>query len=63
MLHATLKSLLARKLRLGLTALSIVPDLVVPATTATRLALMLTHLAAAAIVIPTVARALPTRGR
>jgi len=44
-----------------LAALSIVPDLVFPASAATRLVLILTHLVAAAIVIPALARALPAR--
>jgi hypothetical protein len=38
-----------------LTALSLVPDLLVSASTATKLTLMLTHLVAAAIVIPRLA--------
>jgi hypothetical protein len=42
-----------------LTALSLVPDLIAGATPTTRALLMLTHLAAAAIVIPTIARRLP----
>ncbi|MFI5889197.1 DUF6069 family protein [Actinoplanes sp. NPDC051513] len=42
-----------------LTALSLVPDLLVAAGPATRALLMLTHLVAAAIVIPAVARRLP----
>ena len=42
-----------------LTALSLVPDLLVAASPATRALLMLTHLVAAAIVIPAVARRLP----
>lgn len=46
---------------LALTALSIVPDLLVGATTATRVTLILTHLAAAAIVIPAVTARLPER--
>lgn len=45
-----------------LTALSIVPDLTIPATAATKLTLIATHLAAAAIVIPYLARRLaPSR--
>ena len=46
-----------------LTALSLVPDVVADATTDTRVLLMVTHLVAAAIVIPTVARRLPTARR
>jgi Family of unknown function (DUF6069) len=42
-----------------LTALSLVPDLIVDAAPGTRALLMLTHLVAAAIVIPVVARRLP----
>ena len=41
-----------------LTALSLVPDVLVDAAVATQLLLMLTHLVAAAIVIPAVARRL-----
>ena len=41
-----------------LTALSLVPDLIVDAATTTRALLMLTHLIAAAIVIPAIARLL-----
>jgi hypothetical protein len=41
-----------------LTALSLVPDAIADATTATKALLMLTHLVAAAIVIPAVARRL-----
>lgn len=47
----------------ALTALSVVPDLTFPATTATRVVLIVTHLVAAAIVIPAVARSLPDRTR
>lgn len=43
----------------ALTALSLVPDVVIDATTGSKLVLMLTHVVAAAIVIPTVARRLP----
>ncbi|MBE1489749.1 DUF6069 family protein [Plantactinospora soyae] len=43
---------------IALTVLSLVPDLLVPAGTLTRLLLMFTHLVAAAIVIPTIARRL-----
>jgi hypothetical protein len=42
----------------ALTALSLVPDLTADATTATIVTLMLTHLVAAAIVIPTLAKRL-----
>jgi hypothetical protein len=41
-----------------LTVLSLVPDVIVDATPATKALLMLTHLVAAAIVIPTIARRL-----
>ena len=47
----------------ALTALSVVPDLTVAATTATRVVLVATHLMAAAVVIPAVANRLPARGR
>ncbi|MET3962678.1 hypothetical protein ABIE44_002612 [Marmoricola sp. OAE513] len=43
---------------IALTALSFVPDLLADAATATKLTLMLTHVVAAAIVIPVVARRL-----
>ncbi|MEV0562568.1 DUF6069 family protein [Dactylosporangium sp. NPDC050588] len=42
----------------ALTVLSLVPDAVADATTATKALLMLTHLVAAAIVIPAIARRL-----
>jgi hypothetical protein len=42
----------------ALTALSLVPDMIVAAAPATKALLMLTHLVAAAIVIPAVARRL-----
>jgi hypothetical protein len=42
----------------ALTVLSLVPDVVVDATSATKMLLMLTHLVAAAIVIPAIARRL-----
>lgn len=45
----------------ALTAVSFVPDLLVPAATSTRLTLMATHLVAAAIVIPVVAARLSTK--
>jgi hypothetical protein len=41
-----------------LTVLSLVPDVIVDATTATKVLLMLTHVVAAAIVIPATARRL-----
>jgi hypothetical protein len=43
----------------ALTALSVVPDLAMPATAATKAVLVATHVVAAAIVIPSVARRLP----
>ncbi|ROO87139.1 hypothetical protein EDD29_4730 [Actinocorallia herbida] len=43
-----------------LTALSLVPDVIADASTPTKLLLMATHLVAAAIVIPSLARRLPT---
>ena len=42
-----------------LTALSVVPDLLVNASTDTRATLILTHLVAAAIVVPAITRRLP----
>ena len=45
----------------ALTALSLVPDVLVSADTATKATLMLTHLVAAAIVIPALASRLPER--
>lgn len=42
----------------ALTALSLVPDVVVNASTVTKLVLMATHVVAAAIVVPTVAKRL-----
>ena len=42
----------------ALTALSLVPDVIADASTATKALLMLTHLVAAAIVIPAIARRL-----
>jgi hypothetical protein len=45
-----------------LTALSLVPDAVLSADAATKVTLMLTHLVAAAIVIPVLAARLPERG-
>jgi hypothetical protein len=49
------------KVTLALTALSVVPDLVLSTDVATKLTLVLTHLVAAAIVIPIVASRLPER--
>lgn len=43
-----------------LTVLSLVPDLLVQVSFGSRIVLMLTHVAAAAIVIPTLCRRLPT---
>jgi hypothetical protein len=43
----------------ALTALSLVPDVIADATSDTKILLMLTHLVAAAIVIPALARRLP----
>ena len=43
----------------ALTAVSLLPDVLADATTASRLVLGLTHLVAAAIVIPTLAKRLP----
>jgi Family of unknown function (DUF6069) len=45
----------------GLTVVSLGPDLAVSASTTTKLVLMATHLVAAAIVIPGLARCLPQR--
>ena len=45
---------------MALTAVSLVPDVLADATAATKLVLGLTHLVAAAIVIPTLAKRLPT---
>ena len=42
-----------------LTALSLVPDVLADATTGSKLVLMFTHLVAAAIVVPTLAKRLP----
>lgn len=42
----------------ALTAVSLVPDVIADATTASRLVLMLTHLVAAAIVVPALAKRL-----
>ncbi|MGY0502952.1 DUF6069 family protein [Nocardia sp. FBN12] len=47
---------------IALTALSLVPDVFVNAAVETKLTLMLTHLVAAAIVIPVVAARLARRG-
>ena len=46
----------------ALTALSLVPDVLYPAGVATKLTLMLTHVVAAAIVIPVICSRLPERG-
>ena len=46
---------------LVLTALSLIPDLVADAASTTKVLLMLTHLVAAAIVAPAIARRLPAR--
>src|SRR5262245_29718433 len=43
----------------ALTTVSLVPDVVADATTGSKLVLMLTHLVAAAIVVPTLAKRLP----
>ena len=42
-----------------LTALSIVPDLTIPATAASKAALICTHLVAAAVIVPALARRVP----
>lgn len=65
----TLAGLLARRstaprtwfvrLTVALTALSLVPDVIIDADPATRLSLGATHVLAAAIVVPTLARRLP----
>jgi hypothetical protein len=47
------------RVTVALTALSLVPDVTIDADLATRLALGLTHLIAAAIVVPMIARRLP----
>ncbi|GAA4196277.1 hypothetical protein GCM10022252_43340 [Streptosporangium oxazolinicum] len=47
----------------ALTVLSVVPDLLIPAAPSTKAILMLTHLVAAAIVIPLIAGRLPARTR
>jgi len=51
------------KVTLALTVLSVVPDLVLSTDIATKLTLVLTHVVAAAIVIPVVASRLPEHGR
>jgi hypothetical protein len=51
------------KVTLTLTAVSLVPDLVLSTDIATKVTLVLTHLVAAAIVIPVVASRLPEQGR
>lgn len=43
----------------ALTALSLVPDVLADATTGSKLVLMLTHVVAASIVVPTLAKRLP----
>jgi flagellar biosynthesis protein FliP len=45
-----------------LTVLSLVPDMVLAAAASTKMTLVLTHLVAAAIVIPTLSSRLPERG-
>jgi hypothetical protein len=45
---------------LGLTVVSLVPDLLADAAGSTRVTLMLTHIVAAAIVVPALARRLPS---
>ena len=47
------------KVTVALTALSVVPDITLDAGTATKVTLILTHVVAAAIVIPALARRLP----
>ena len=47
------------RITVALTALSVVPDLTMPFDTASRIVLVLTHVAAAAIVVPVLARRLP----
>ena len=47
------------QMTVALTALSLIPDLAADAGSATKVLLMLTHLAAAAIVVPALARRLP----
>lgn len=59
---ATPKRIFVR-VTIALTALSIVPDLVLPDTTATKAVLITTHLVAAAIVVPLVAARLSARTR
>ena len=51
------------KATVAMTVLSVVPDLVIATDIATKLTLVLTHLVAAAIVIPVVASRLPEHGR
>ena len=48
------------KVTVVLTALSVVPDLTMSFDTASRIVLVLTHVVAAAIVVPVLARRLPT---
>jgi len=49
------------KVTVALTALSLVPDLLISAGVATKATFMVTHLVAAAIVIPALARCLPVQ--
>lgn len=49
------------KVTVAMTALSLVPDLMISAGAATKATLMLTHLVAAAIVIPALARCVPAQ--
>ena len=51
------------KVTVALTALSLVPDVVLSAGLATKVTLMLTHLVAAAIVIPALSSRLPAQAR
>ncbi len=46
----------------ALTALSLVPDVMISASASTKMTLVLTHLVAAAIVIPALSSRLPARG-
>ena len=57
--HDTRTTLL--KVTVALTALSLVPDVILDAGVATKATLMLTHLVAAAIVIPALCRVMPTQ--
>jgi peptidoglycan/LPS O-acetylase OafA/YrhL len=51
------------KVTVALTAISLLPDLTIAAGASTKVTLMLTHLVAAAIVIPALASCLPANGR